>query len=82
VAGFIQSKGTTMPTIRKTADTSASVSMHQSPISYADLLYELREMEDCLKEGKAPDIYAAHMICKSLLGKLNQRTPYIRMPLA
>lgn len=71
-----------MPTIRKTAATSATVSIHQSPITYADLLYELKEMQDCLKSAEAPDIFAAHMICKTLLKKLSQRTPYVRMPLA
>lgn len=70
----------TTTTTRKTATKSATV--HQSPITYADLLYELKEMEDCLKQAEAPDIYAAHMICKTLMAKLNQRTPYVRMPLA
>lgn len=71
-----------MPNITTRKAATTKVSVHQSPITYADLLYELKEMEDCLMQAKAPDIFAALMICKTLLGKLKQRTPYVRMPLA
>lgn len=69
---------------KPTQPPASRASAHMAPLSYADLVYELRQLDDCLKADKptAGDLNAARMIATTLMAALGRRSPYIRMPLA
>jgi len=65
-----------MPNRRQTTRIQMARIQHTPPaITFADLAYELRQLNDCLAAGTELDIQAARFISHSVLAKLLQ-TPH------
>lgn len=64
-----------MPTRRSNDYEVAAVLRGPAAITFDDLAYELRQLDDCLASGTPPDLDAARFISASVLRKL-RLTPH------